>query len=108
MLKRVLLITVAVAAGFGLAQFAAHLGAPSWWPDRERDRNVKYFREVLQTVKENYVGDAPAGYDDLTRAALDGMLGQLDPHSQFLRADEYRETEEELANAFGGVGIQVE
>ena len=108
MLKRLLLIGVAILAGYGLAQYAARSGAPSWWPDRERDRNVKYFREVMQTVKENYVGDAPAGYDDLTRAALDGMLSQLDPHSSFLRADQYRETEEELTNAFGGVGIQVE
>ena len=57
------------AAGYGAAQFAARSGAPSWWPDRERDKNVKYFREVLQLVKENYVGDAPAGYDDLTRGA---------------------------------------
>lgn len=108
MLKRFLLITATVALGFGLAQFAARSGAPGWWPDRERDRNVKYFREVLQLVKENYVGDAPAGYDDLTRAALDGLLGQLDPHSQFLRAADYQQTEEEMTNAFGGVGIQVE
>ena len=108
MLKRFLVITATVALGFGLAQFAARHGAPGWWPDRERDRNVKYFREVLQLVKENYVGDAPAGYDDLTRAALDGLLGQLDPHSQFLRAADYQQTEEEMTNAFGGVGIQVE
>lgn len=116
MLKRFLLIAAAIAAGYGLAQFAAgpagpgpvRSGAPGWWPDRERDKNVKYFREVLQLVKENYVGDAPAGYDDLTRAALDGLLGQLDPHSQFLRADDYQQTEEEMTNAFGGVGIQVE
>jgi carboxyl-terminal processing protease len=108
MLKRCLLIVLAVIAGYGAAQFAARSGAPSWWPDRERDRNVKYFREVLQLVKENYVGDAPPGYDELTRTALDGLLGQLDPHSQFLRADAYQETEEEMSNAFGGVGIQVE
>jgi len=100
---------VAAAAGFGLAQFAARQkGAPSWWPDRERDRQVRYYREVLQLVKENYVGDTPSDYASLTRAALDGMVGQLDPHSQFLLADEYRETEEELSNAFNGVGIQVE
>jgi len=108
MLKRFLVIAAAILAGYGLAQVAARSGAPGWWPDRGRDRNVKYFREVLQLVKENYVGDAPAGYDELTRAALDGMVGSLDPHSQFLRADEFRETEDELTNAFGGVGIQVE
>jgi carboxyl-terminal processing protease len=109
MLKRLVLVLVAVSAGFGLAQFAArHSGAPSWWPDRERDRQARYFRDVLQLVKENYVGDTPAGYADLTRAALDGMVAQLDPHSRFMLADEFRETEEELTNAFTGVGIQVE
>ena len=108
-LKRLVLVLVAVSAGFGLAQFAArHTGAPSWWPDRERDRQARYFKEVLQLVKENYVGDAPAGYTDLTRAALDGMVAQLDPHSRFLLADEFLETEEEMTNAFTGVGIQVE
>ncbi len=109
MFKRFLVILSAVFAGFLLAQYAARQqGAPSWWPDRERDRQVRYFKEVLQLVKENYVGDAPADYASLTRAALDGMVGSLDPHSEFLAADAFRETEDELANAFTGVGIQVE
>ena len=107
--KRVLVIFVAILAGFGLAQLASRQhGAPSWWPDRERDKQVRYFRDVMQMVKENYVGDAPADYASLTRSALDGMVSQLDPHSQFLLAQEYAETEDELTNAFTGVGIQVE
>ena len=109
MLKRFSLVTVAVAAGFLLAQTAArHSGAPSWWPDRERDRNVRYFREVIQTVKENYYDGSKADYSGLTRAALKGMVSQLDPHSEFLSADEFAETEEELTSEFSGVGIQVE
>ena len=108
-LKRLSLILCAAATGFGLAQFSArHAGAPSWWPDRERDKQARYFKEVLQLVKENYVGDAPADYATLTRTALDGMVSQLDPHSAFMLAEEYRETEEEMTNAFTGVGIQVE
>lgn len=108
MRKRFFVIIAAVVAGFGIAQFATHLGAPSWWPDRDRDRNVRYFREVMQLVKENYVGDTPAGYRDLTRSALSGMVSSLDPHSEFMLADAFQETEEELSNAFGGVGMQVE
>lgn len=106
--KRFFVIAAAILAGYGLAQVAARSGAPSWWPDRARDRNVRYFREVLQVVNQNYVGDASVSYDDLTRTALTGMVGSLDPHSQFLLADEFQETEDELTNAFGGVGIQVE
>ena len=108
MFKRYSVILLAVLVGFGAAQFAARSGAPSWWPDRDRDRNVRYFRDVMQLVRENYVGDTPAGYADLTRSALSGMVATLDPHSQFMRADEFQQTEEELSNAFGGVGMQVE
>lgn len=117
MLKRFLVVTLAVAAGFGLAQLAGGLlgpagqraGLPSWWPDRERDRSVRYFKEVLQLVQENYVGEpAQLGYTQLTRSALTGMLGELDPHSQFLSREDYTRTSEELSNEFGGVGVQVE
>lgn len=109
MLKRILLIAAAAAAGFGLAQFASRGGAPSWWPDRERDRNVRYFKEVLQIVKENYVEESPkSSYGELTRSALAGMVGELDPHSEFLPAEDFSRTEEELTNEFSGVGIQVE
>jgi carboxyl-terminal processing protease len=107
-LKRIVIVVAAAALGFSLAQYAARSAAPSWWPDRERDRNVRYFREVLQLVKENYVEDTKAGYDELTRAALRGMLGELDPHSEFLSKEDFATTEEELSNQFGGVGIQVE
>ncbi len=109
MLKRVFILLAAVVAGFAVARLMpARAGAPSWWPDRERDRNVRYFREVMQQVKENYYDGSKADYNGLTRAALKGMVGQLDPHSEFLSTDEFTETEEELSSEFSGVGIQVE
>jgi carboxyl-terminal processing protease len=109
MLKRLFAITAAVAAGFLLAQFAARqFGQPSWWPNRERDRNVRYFRDVLETVKRHYVEADKATYDRLTRAALRGMLSELDPHSEFLDAEAYSATTDELNNEFSGIGIQVE
>lgn len=109
MLKRLSAVLVAVALGFALAHFAARqFGAPSWWPNRDRDRNVRYFRDVLDTVKQYYVDEKKADYAALTRAALRGMMSELDPHSEFLDAEAYSQTEEELNNEFNGVGIQVE
>ena len=108
MFKRIFFLGAAILASYGLGQYVAHSGAPSWWPDRTRDQSVRYYREVMQLVQEGYVGQAPADYEELTRAALEGMVKTLDPHSQFLRADAFQETEDELTNAFGGVGIQVE
>lgn len=109
MLKRVLVIVAAIAAGFLGAQiFARQFGAPSWWPNKERDRNVRYFRDVLDLVKQYHVGNEEESYDELTRAALEGMLGKLDPHSDFMTADEFSATEDEISNQFSGIGIQVE
>jgi carboxyl-terminal processing protease len=109
MLKRILVVVLAVAAGFFVAQIAPRrAAAPGWWPDRDRDRNVRYFREVMQVVKENYYDTSKAGYHDLTRAALKGMVGGLDPHSEYMDAEAYTQTEEDLSSEFGGVGIQVE
>lgn len=109
MLKRSILVVVAIVAGFTLAQVAARqLGAPSWWPNRDRDRNVRYFRDTLDTVVQEYVDAGKADYETLTRAALRGMLSELDPHSEYLDAEAFAETEEELNNEFSGIGIQVE
>ncbi|MDD3180626.1 MAG: S41 family peptidase [Opitutaceae bacterium] len=109
MLKRFLAITAAVALGYLLAHLAgSRLGAPTWWPDRDRDRSVRYFRDVVQLVHEDYVDESKSKYDDLTRTALEGMVNQLDPHSEFLDAEEFADIEDELKNEISGIGIQVE
>ncbi len=43
----------------------------------------------------------------LTEAALDSMLGGLDPYSSFLDAERYRYLREQTQGEFGGLGIEV-
>ena len=43
----------------------------------------------------------------LTEAALDSMLGGLDPYSSFLDAERYRYIREQTQGEFGGLGIEV-
>ncbi|PWC75026.1 S41 family peptidase [Azospirillum sp. TSH64] len=43
----------------------------------------------------------------LTEAALDSMLGSLDPYSSFLDAERYRYLREQTQGEFGGLGIEV-
>lgn len=43
----------------------------------------------------------------LTEAALDSMLGSLDPYSSFLDAERYRYIREQTQGEFGGLGIEV-
>jgi carboxyl-terminal processing protease len=109
MLKRFLIIVCGAACGILLATAVTRV-RPSWslWPNRDLARNTASFRSVLDLVGKNYVEEKDAGYDRLTHAALEGMLHSLDPHSEFLRADAYRELAEEMNGKFGGIGIQVE
>ncbi|HWA08409.1 MAG TPA: S41 family peptidase [Opitutaceae bacterium] len=109
MFKRILAIGGGVAFGLALALGAARVSlAWGWWGHRDLDRSTDYVREVLQLVNENYVDGPPADYDKLTRSALHGMIDSLDPHSEFMESDNYREMEEEMSGKFGGIGIQVE
>jgi len=47
------------------------------------------------------------GYKELTYGALRGMLGSLDPHSQFMEPEGYKDMKEDTEGKFGGVGIQI-
>ena len=109
MLKRFLVIACGAACGILLATAVTHL-PPEWglWPNRPLARNATYFRTVLDLVETNYVDEKAANDDELTRAALDGMIKSLDPHSEFMRVDAYRDLREEMDGRFGGIGIQVE
>jgi len=109
MFKRIRVILYGAACGILLAM-AVTLLHPAWspWSDRALDRNAAYFRTVLDLVGTNYVDGKDADPDRLTREALDGMVKSLDPHSEFMRADAYRELREEMDGKFGGIGIQLE
>ncbi len=109
MLKRILSlaggITLGLAVSVGAAHFAALWGL---WPSRDLDRSSATVRDVLRLVNENYVDQKAAGLPALTKAALDGLVGSLDPHSAYMDAAEYKALEEDMSSEFGGIGVQVE
>ena len=109
MLKRILTLAAGLVLGLGLAVGAARL-ALAWglFPNKELDRSSAYVREVLQLVNENYVDAKTAGYDQLAKSALHGMVESLDPHSEFLESKDFNVLEEELSGDFSGIGVQVE
>lgn len=109
MFKRILAIMAGVFFGLCLAVATTHWAlAWGWFGHRDLDRSSDYVREVLQLVNENYVDAKESDYDKLTKSALHGMIESLDPHSEFMESDDYREMEEEMSGKFGGIGIQVE
>jgi carboxyl-terminal processing protease len=109
MLKRILILGSGGVLGFLLTVGAARV-SQAWglFSNRDLNRSSAYVRDVLQMVNQNYVDSTSVGYDKLAKTALHGMVESLDPHSEFLEADEYAELEEQLSGDFSGIGIQVE
>ncbi|MCC5021368.1 MAG: hypothetical protein J6386_00475 [Candidatus Synoicihabitans palmerolidicus] len=109
MLKRILTITLGMAVGSLIALGLLHwVGMLGLGPAPKLDDSSEYYREVLALVEENYVEGGKVESDELTRAALEGMLRSLDPHSDFMRARDYSNLQEDLDSEFGGIGVQIE
>lgn len=60
--------------------------------------------EVIRFIEQDYV-DTISG-DELREQAIIGMLESLDPHSQYISADELKEVNESLVGNFEGIGIE--
>ena len=63
------------------------------------------FNNVLSIVEKNYVESVDD--EKLIEGAIQGMLSSLDPHSNFLDAETFREMQVETKGAFGGLGIEI-
>jgi len=62
---------------------------------------------VIELVRDEYLDPGKTGYDQMTYAALRGLLSSLDPHSQFLDPENYSMIRTETEGQFGGLGISV-
>ena len=60
---------------------------------------------IMQEVQRDYV--RPVQVDVLAKNALKGMLTRLDPHSDYLDEQEYRETQADISGKFGGIGVEI-
>ena len=66
---------------------------------------LRLFSDVLDIVQDNYVEKVDT--KKLIYGAVTGMLRELDPHSSFLKPDEYKELQIETKGKFGGLGIEI-
>jgi len=70
--------------------------------------SLKLFSYALERVRKDYVDGQKLTYQDLVYAALKGMLNTLDPHSEFMDPEKYKELQNDTQGAFGGVGLIVQ
>jgi carboxyl-terminal processing protease len=69
-------------------------------------RKLNIFARVLTYVENNYVESVDGS--KLVYGAIKGMLETLDPHSNFLPPDQYRQMKMDTQGEFGGLGVEVE
>ena len=107
MKRRILLGTVAVA----VAALLLGVGYRSLRAEEQDDdtgySQIALFAKALQLIRQDYVDGSKTSYHDLVTAALKGMLGSLDPHSQFMDPDDFRDMQEDTRSRFNGLGIEV-
>jgi len=69
--------------------------------------NLELFRDALDKVRREYVDGKDTSYQELVYSALKGMVGKLDPHSEFLEADSFQQLQDDTEGQFGGLGLVV-
>jgi carboxyl-terminal processing protease len=67
--------------------------------------DLEIFSDALSIIQNEYVEDVAS--KDLVYGALQGMMNQLDPHSQFMGPDVYGDLKVETEGHFGGLGIVI-
>lgn len=73
--------------------------------DEQIYNELKKLALVFEVARENFVEEADE--KKMLEAAMNGMLAELDPHSSYLSADDFKEFNDKSHGEFGGLGIQI-
>jgi carboxyl-terminal processing protease len=72
---------------------------------QERYSELQNFSKVLNLVQQYYVEEVDT--KKLVYGAIKGMLRELDPHTNFLPPEIFKDFENETSGEFGGLGIEI-
>ncbi|HEY2568711.1 MAG TPA: S41 family peptidase [Candidatus Udaeobacter sp.] len=97
-------------AGLLLGAISVVLGQEAQ-PGKNDDDNgyvqISIFAKALELIRQDYVDENKTSYHDLINAAMKGMLSSLDPHSQFMDPEDFRDMQDDTRSRFNGLGIEV-
>lgn len=68
-------------------------------------KNLELFSNVLSLLENNYVEEIDTR--EVILGAIKGMLTTLDPHSSYMKPEDFKELQEETKGSFGGIGIEI-
>jgi carboxyl-terminal processing protease len=105
--RAVLVVVIGVVMGLSLSLgggLVAERDVPADEPDLAWEQ-ARLFAEVMERVKRDYV--EPIDDAALLESAIRGMVADLDAHSEYLDAEEYRDIRISTTGSYTGVGIEV-
>jgi carboxyl-terminal processing protease len=80
--------------------------APGAGRDEDNYEFYKLLVDALDHIEKSYV--EPVDRKQLLEGALEGMLNHLDPYSNYISPEHYRQFERQTQGHFGGIGIQID
>ncbi len=92
---------LSLSLGGGLMSEEPRAATPA---ELEREQ-AQLLAEVIARVKRDYV--EPVDDRELLEAAIRGMVGDLDAHSEYLDASEYRDIRISTTGSYTGVGVEI-
>ncbi len=109
MMRKVLPLLIGAVLGAGLAMLATKTPVLPAGTARaaasDTYRNLNLFGDVFEKIRSDYVEKPDE--QKLVEAAINGMLGSLDPHSSYMDAKSFRDMQVQTRGEFGGLGIEV-
>src|SRR5213593_2251786 len=95
-------LLLAIAAG---ALVVGLLGGRTLAGSDRLDERIKKLAQIIDTVQGRYVDEVQS--EPLIYDGIRGMLRTLDPHSNFLDAESYKDMQDEQRGNFYGLGIVI-
>ncbi|MGE9745220.1 S41 family peptidase [Bdellovibrio bacteriovorus] len=89
-----LVLFIMAETGFQVRSFA-----------QERYADLQNFSKVLNLIQQYYVEEVNT--KKLVYGAIKGMLRELDPHTNFMPPEMFKDFETETSGEFGGLGIEI-
>jgi carboxyl-terminal processing protease len=68
---------------------------------------IAIFAKAVQLLRQDYVDANKTSYHELVTSAMKGMLASLDPHSQYMDPNDFRDMQDDTRSRFNGLGIEV-
>jgi carboxyl-terminal processing protease len=81
--------------------------APSTEEEDNGYSQISIFAKAVQLLRQDYVDGNKTSYHELITAAMKGMLSSLDPHSQYMDPNDFRDMQDDTRSRFNGLGIEV-